>query len=169
MIHDENPFIDSPDRRDPVRRFRGRLTAPVTIVTAGAGTSRSGLTVSSLMVIEGDPGRVHLVVGPTSDLWSSIGETGRFVIHICRANDRHLAEVFAGLRPSPGGPFAGLAVDESEHGPVIGELAERAYCSLENRAEQGWSGVVEGVIDRVESADLSGPLVYFRGGYRALD
>ena len=33
MIHDENPFIDSPDQRDPIRRFRGRLTAPVTIVT----------------------------------------------------------------------------------------------------------------------------------------
>ena len=79
MIHDENPFIDSPDQRDPIRRFRGRLTAPVTIVTSGPPEQRVGLTVSSLNVIEGDPGSIQMVVGPTSDLWSSVAGTGRFV------------------------------------------------------------------------------------------
>ena len=168
MIHDENPFLEPPDQRDPVRRFRGRLTAPVTIVTSGEGEDRAGLTVSSLFVVEGSPGVVQLVTGPTSDLWLAIEETGRFVVHVCRDADRDLAEVFAGLRPSPGGVFAGLTSTESDNGPVIERLGDRAFCSGAELVEVGYSGIVTGTIERVETGDLIDPLIYFRGRYRSL-
>lgn len=167
-IHGDNPFVDDPDSRDPVRRFRGRLAAPVTIITAGEGEERTGLTVSSLMVIEGDPGRVETVVGPTTDLWDLMETEGRFVIHVCTEGHRSLAEVFAGLRPSPGGIFAGLEVSQSEWGPVIDELDNRAYCTFEARREVGHSGVVTATIDRVEVGEFANPLAYFRGGYHRL-
>lgn len=169
MIHGENPFVDSPDQRDPIRRFRGRLTAPVTIVTAGEGDDRTGLTVSSLNVIEGEPGVVEMVVGPTSDLWDVVADSGRFVVHICRSTDRAVAEVFAGLRPSPGGIFAGLEVTETEFGPVIETLGDRANCMYTGREEVGYSGVVTGEIHHIDIGDLVDPLVYFRGGYRGLE
>lgn len=168
MIHGENPFTESPDQRDPVRRFRGRLTAPVTIVTSGSGSALTGLTVSSLMVIEGEPGLIHMVVGPTSDLWGVAEESGAFVVHVCHDEDRNLAQVFAGLYPSPGGIFAGLNVVESEHGPVIDHLANRAFCSFVDKREVGYSGIMTGEIERVEAANITDPLVYFRGGYRSL-
>lgn len=169
MIHDENPFVDAPDQRDPIRRFRGRLTAPVTIVTSGTGINRTGLTVSSLNVIEGAPGVVQMVVGPTSDLWDVVVDSGRFVVHVCRSTDRALAEVFAGLRPSPGGIFAGLEVTETGFGPVIESLGDRAHCRFTTREELGYSGVVSGEIDHIDVGDLVDPLVYFRGGYRGLE
>jgi 3-hydroxy-9,10-secoandrosta-1,3,5(10)-triene-9,17-dione monooxygenase reductase component len=169
MIHDENPFVDAPEGRDPIRRFRGRLTAPVTVVTSGAGEARAGLTVSSLNVIEGEPGVVELVVGPTSDLWDVVADSGGFVVHICRSSDRALAEVFAGLRPSPGGMFAGLEVTEAEFGPVIETLGDRAHCRFTTREEIGYSGVVSGAIDHIDVGDLVDPLLYFRGGYRGLE
>jgi 3-hydroxy-9,10-secoandrosta-1,3,5(10)-triene-9,17-dione monooxygenase reductase component len=168
MIHEDNPFADAPDTRDPVRRFRGRLGAPVTIITAGDGERRTGLTVASLMVVEGEPGRVVAVVGPTSDLWDVVGETGRFVVHICSGEDRHTAEVFAGLRPSPGGIFAEVTVQDSDWGPVFSDLGNRVYCTLEERRELGHSGVFTGIIDRVEADEIDDPLLYFRGRYRAL-
>ena len=168
MIHSENPFADDPDSRDPVRRFRGRLSAPVTIITSGDHEHRTGLTVSSLLVVEGEPGLVEAVIGPTTDLWSAVAETGRFVVHVCDERHRQLAEVFAGLRPSPGGMFAGLHVGESEWGPTIDDLADRAYCSFESRREVGYSGLITGRIDRVEAGDLTNPLAYFRGRYRSL-
>ena len=62
-----NPFADPPHSRDPVRRFRGRLVAPVTIATAGTGRDKAGLTVSSLMIAEGEPGLVYLLVASTTD------------------------------------------------------------------------------------------------------
>lgn len=168
MIHDENPFLDAPDQRDPVRRFRGRLAAPVTVVTAGSGADQTGLTVSSLNVVEGEPGVAHLVVGPTADLWDAAEDFGSFVVHILEAGDRHLAEVFAGLRPSPGGIFAGLDVTDSDFGPVIDRLGNRAYCRFVDRYELGYSGIVTGEIDEVETGGLTDPLIYFRGQYRSL-
>jgi flavin reductase (DIM6/NTAB) family NADH-FMN oxidoreductase RutF len=168
VIHDDNPFADAPDSRDPVRRFRGRLNAPVTICTAGDSDNRTGLTVSSLMVVEGDPGQVQAVVGPTTDLWDVVADTGRFVVHVCGERHRSLAEVFASLRPSPGGIFTRLSVTDSEWGPVIDDLADRAYCSLVSRLEVGISGVVTAHIDQVEVADLTNPLAYFRGQYHTL-
>lgn len=168
MIHSDNPFVDDPGSRDPVRRFRGRLLAPVTIVTAGEGDDRTGLTVSSLNVIEGEPGRVQAVVGPTTDLWETALGHGRFVVHVCGERHRALAEVFAGLRPSPGGIFSGVDLTVSEWGPVLTDLGDRAFCTFEGRDEVGYSGIVTGRIDRVEIADLTTPLAYFRGQYRSL-
>lgn len=168
MIHGDNPFVDDPDSWDPVRRFRGRLSAPVTIFTSGDEGERTGLTVSSLMVIEGEPGYVEAVVGPTTDLWDLVEETGRFVVHVCTDENRHMAQVFAGLRPSPGGIFAGFDVTQTEWGPLIDSLGNRAFCSFETKREIGYSGLVTGRIDRVEVVDLTNPLAYFRGNFHSL-
>jgi 3-hydroxy-9,10-secoandrosta-1,3,5(10)-triene-9,17-dione monooxygenase reductase component len=168
VIHHDNPFADDPDSRDPIRRFRGRLSAPVTIVTSGAGEDRTGLTVSSLLVVEGEPGLIQAVVGPTSDLWGVVAETGRFVVHICSDEHRGLAEVFAGIRPSPGGIFATATIADSDWGPVLEEIGDRAFCTLESFEELGYGGLVTGRIDRVDVAELSRPLVYFRGRFRSL-
>ena len=168
MIHSEHPFRPEPGDRDLARQFRGRLAAGVTIVTAGSGTDGTGLTVSSLLVIQGEPARAYIVVGPTTDLWSLAADTGRFVIHVCRYDDRSLADVFAGIWPSPGGLFAGVDTTDSDWGPVLDDLPDRAYCSFVSRDEIGWSGLIVGDIDEVEVSDLVEPLVHFRSGYRRL-
>ena len=164
----ENPFLPPTDGRDPDRRFRGRLAAPVTIVTAGSGRSRTGLTVSSLFIVEGDPSQIHLVVGPQTDLWDVVEASGRCVVHIARDSHQAVADVFAGLRPSPGGMFAAMETTESEWGPVLADLGDRAYCRLLGMQEEGWSGVMSLAMDRVEVTDLVDPAVHFRGGYRKL-
>lgn len=168
MVHSEHPFQPDPTDRDQARRFRGRLASGVTIVTAGADSDRTGLTVSSLLVVQGEPAEAHLVVGPTTDLWSAAAETGRFVIHICRSEDRHMADVFAGLWPAPGGLFAAVPSTQSEWGPVLTDLPDRAYCSFESRAEVGWSGLVVGRVDQVEVSALEDPIIHYRSGYRRL-
>ena len=164
----ENPFADPPEARDPVRRLRGRLAAPVTIVTSGRADAAAGLTVSSLVVAEGEPGLVYMLVGSTTDLYLQIEASRRFVIHVCSAEDRELADVFAGFRPNPGGVFAGSAVSDSEHGLVLDDLGTRAYCTLSGAREESYSVLVSGVIDRVEAGDSDDPLAYFRGRYRTL-
>jgi flavin reductase (DIM6/NTAB) family NADH-FMN oxidoreductase RutF len=168
VIHSEHPFRPGPDDGDQARRFRGRLAAGVTIVTSGPETGRTGLTVSSLVVIEGDPALVHLVVGPTADLWDTAAETGRFIVHICRQDDNKLADVFAGLAPSPGGMFINAAIEQTEWGPALTDLRDRAYCSFETAHETGWSGVIVGRIDRVAVSDLADPMVHYRSAYRRL-
>src|ERR671932_775332 len=52
------PFAVPAERRDPARRLRGRLVAPVTVWTAGHPPGGAGLTVSSVLVAEGQPARL---------------------------------------------------------------------------------------------------------------
>jgi flavin reductase (DIM6/NTAB) family NADH-FMN oxidoreductase RutF len=167
-VHEEHPFETPDDQRDPARRFRGRLAAPVTIITSGAGEHRTGLTVSSLVVAEGDPSRIYFLLGSTTDLFYGVEETGKFVVHVLEGDDQGLADVFAGLRPSPGGRFAGLEVEETEWGPVLTDIKTRAYCTFEGGDEETFFIVAEGKIDKLELSDIGDPLVYFRGQYRKL-
>lgn len=167
-IHTDHPFVPGPDERDLTRRFRGRLAAPVTIVTAGNDGKRAGLTVSSLVVVEGEQPHIVLVVGPMSDLWDRIGDTGRLIVHICRESDSGLSDVFAGIRPSPGGVFADSRTEMTEWGPVLTAIADRALCTVISREEIGYSGLVTARIDEIEVSGIRDPLVYFRGRYRHL-
>lgn len=167
-IHSEHPFLPGPEEREPARRFRGRLPAPVTIVTSGDRQTSTGLTVSSLFLIEGEPPALQFVVGPNSDLWDVVAETRRFVVHICRGEHSGRADVFAGMRPSPGGVFSGIATKQSEWGPVIEDMPDRAYCSVTEIDEVGYSGVVTASVDAIEVTEMRDPLVYFRGRYRRI-
>jgi 3-hydroxy-9,10-secoandrosta-1,3,5(10)-triene-9,17-dione monooxygenase reductase component len=168
-IHYENPFVDPPGERSEARRLRGRLALPVTVWTAGDAEGPVGLTVSSLVVADGEPPVVSGLVGETTDLFGAITETEAFVIHILREGDASLAEIFAGLRPNPGGLFAGLDVDPSEWGPVIRSHGTRAFCRLSAMMDSGYHKLVTGAIERIELEDeQESPLVYLRGRFRRL-
>lgn len=168
-IHDEHPFADPPEERDPARRFRGRMAAPVTIVTAGRPENRAGLTVSSLVVAEGEPSRVHFLVGSETDLFAALSETGSFVVHILAERHREVSDVFAGLRPSPGGLFARLEVEDGDFGPILVDIEDRAFCRVVDAAEDTFHVLISGAVEAIETSDLTDPLVYFRGAYRRFD
>ena len=164
-IHDEHPFATPPELRSPVRQFRGRMPAPVTIVTAGSGPRRAGLTVSSVIVAEGEPSYVHLLVGTTADLWDAIQETERFIVHVLEVEHRSLSDRFAGIRPSPGGLFADLETEETAYGPALAAVRSRALCRYVGHRDDPLHALVHGEIDAVQLHDLRQPLRYFRGEY----
>src|SRR4029450_3190115 len=95
-IGSEPPFAVPPDRRDPARRLRGRLVAPVTVWTAGRLPGGAGLTVSSVLVAEGQPAHLLALIDPTSALWEAVQDTRSFVAHVLAAGDRALAERLSG-------------------------------------------------------------------------
>jgi len=153
--------------REPARRFRGRLAAPVTVWTAGGPGAATGLTVSSILIAEGSPSLLMGLVSPTSDLWDVIRSTGRFVVHVLDEGAETLAERFAGLRPSPGGLFVGLRTESSDWGPALLDFPNRAMCSLQEAAEVGYHVMVRSAVDEFVMTDFDEPLVYFRGRYRS--
>ena len=168
-VHEDvDPFATPEEDRDPVRRFRGRLAAPVTVVTAGDAGDRTGMTVSSLVVAEGDPGTVSFLAAPTADLVDVIERTGRFVVHVLETRHRPISERFAEQRPSPGGLFATIDVEDGEWGPVIVDVSNRAFCSAAGSVETGYSLLITASIDHIEASTLEDPLLYFRGAYRQI-
>src|SRR5437762_5272670 len=105
-IHPEDPFATPEHLRSPVRRLRGRLPAAVTLWTA---PGPAGLTVSSTLIADGEPGRVLGLIDDESELWSAIESAGRFAVIPLAPRHRQLADRFAGLMPAPGGLFRGEA------------------------------------------------------------
>ena len=165
QIHASDPFATPESDKSAVRRLRGRLAAPVTLWTA---PGPAGLTVSSIVVADGEPGRVVGLIDEESDFWAAAEAAGRFTVTPLTPADRQLADRFAGLMPSPGGLFATGDWAETPYGPVPQHVGTWAGCRLESHRPCGWALLVEAVIETVEVGPAAEPLVHFRGRYRTV-
>jgi flavin reductase (DIM6/NTAB) family NADH-FMN oxidoreductase RutF len=164
-ISPSDPFATPDHLRSPVRRLRGRMPSAVTLWTAPGPV---GLTVSSTLVVDGDPGRLLGVLDEESDLWAAIEDAGRFAVTVLTTGDRQLADRFAGLMPAPGGLFVGGDWRESGYGPVSAGRTGWAGCRLDDARPVGWGLLVEATIEAVELGEAEPPLVHYRGRYRDL-
>jgi hypothetical protein len=161
-IHSTNPFATEPD---PVRRFRGRIGGAVSLWTTGAGPARAGLSVSSLMVANGDPGRVLGLLDPDAALTESLLLNGLGVVQLLEWSDRDLADAFGGVSPAPGGPFTLGTWHESAYGPVL-DGRTHALVRVETATEVGWSTMVTATIEQVVMVEDRHPLEHRRGRYQ---
>jgi flavin reductase (DIM6/NTAB) family NADH-FMN oxidoreductase RutF len=165
-IHSEHPFTEPESERDPVRRLRGRIAGAVSLWTTGLGAQRVGLTVSSLLVAPGDPGRVLGLVDPDSDFCDAVSATGTAVVGLLSWEHRDLADAFAGVAPAPGGPFRTGTWRDSEWGPVLDGASSWAGVRLDRSGQDvGWSVLLSGIIEHVEIGVETAPLVHRRGRY----
>jgi flavin reductase (DIM6/NTAB) family NADH-FMN oxidoreductase RutF len=159
-IHSEHPFRE-PDS-DQVRRLRGRVGATVSLWTSG----RAGLTVSSYVVVTGDPGRVVAALDPDSDLVDALRKTGTGVVQLLRWEDRDVADAFAGTMPAPGGPFRTAEFVDTDYGPRLAAATSWAGVRLEDEREVGWSTLVTVTVAEVHLGDNEDWLVHRGGRYQ---
>ena len=165
-IHSEHPFLPPEDERNPIRRLRGRLISPVTVWTAYDSPGPVGLTVSSMLVADGAPGRILGLLDPDSDLFEAVHRSGLVAVSVLSWEHRHLADAFAGVAPAPGGPFRMAQWLDTEWGPVLAPAVAWAGCRLDDQPRQlGWGMFVQAAVDRVELGDDAQPLGYRRGRY----
>jgi len=166
-LSSDDPFATPWEERRLDRRFRGRLVASVTVWTAGSGDRRAGLTVSSLLVAEGNPAEVVGLLDPLSELFDVLVEQGGFVVHVLDAADQRLAGMFAGAYPVD--PFEEVDTVDGEFGPVISGTRHTLGCRLGGSEELGFQMLVRGRIEALEIVEEAGqPLVRYRGRYRKL-
>lgn len=163
-IHSTHPFAD-PDP-DPARRLRGRLGGAVSLWTAGDlddQHGRAGLTITSLMLANGEPPRLLALVDPDSDLADVLADTGRCVVQLLSWPDRDLAEAFAGTAPAPGGPFRQAPFEQTAWGPRLVSASTWAGVVVESVASVGWSDLVTGVVEEIVVGEDQDPLLHRRG------
>lgn len=134
--------------------------------TAGSVADGAGLTISSLAVVQGEPGRIVAFVDPLSDFVERLRETGTAVVHLLSWQHAELSEIFAGRSPAPGGQFRAAEFVDTDHGPRLAQPCTWATVRLEDEREVGWSVEVTCTIEHVEVVDDADPLVHRRGRYR---
>ncbi|GIF43245.1 flavin reductase family protein [Actinoplanes xinjiangensis] len=164
-IHSTDPFAVPETGKSQVRRLRGRFAATVTLWTA---PGPAGLTVSSAMIADGDPGRVLGLIDEESDFWEAVSAAGRFAVTPLAPDDRQLADRFAGLFPAPGGLFASGEWEQTAYGPVPAGATTWAGCVLDSSRPCGWAVLLDGVIETVRTGSGGPPLVHYRGRYTEL-
>lgn len=169
-IHSSHPFMD--EERVLGRQFRGRLGNRVSLWTAGnlaAGAhDAAGLTVSSSLVIPGEPWRVVGFVDPESALAEKIIATGRAVVCLLEWQHRGLADMFGGVAPAPGGAFTHAEFEQTDHGPRLTGAATWAALELESQAEVGWTLQLTCRATHFEVGPDESPLHHTRGRYRTI-
>lgn len=165
-IHSDHPFQDATP--DPVRRLRGRLGGAVTLWTSGSlHDDPAGLTVSSVMVANGEPAHVVALVDPDSDLAGTLAASSRAVVQLLSWRHRDLAEVFAETAPAPGGKFAQAEFVDTDWGPRLTDAPVWVGAGLTEARELGWSLLVTCRIEHVHVGEDDAPLIHRRGRYEA--
>ena len=170
-IHSEHPFATPEGERDALRRFRARRVSPVTVWAAGDGQSRAGLTVSSILVADGDPAHLLGLVDEDSTFADALPRTELFTVSVLTARHQRVAEVFAGLEPSPGGMFRTGDWTATPWGPRLTDASAWVGCRLvwPEPPHAGWALLVDGTVEHVELADDDpAPLGRRRGRYLEL-
>jgi len=161
---DVNPFATPESARSPVRRFRGRFAQSVTLWTA---PGPAGLTVSSCLIADGEPGRVIGLIDDESELWPAVRRTGVFTVQLLEDAQQQLADRFAGQLPAAGGLFQqGEQWSDTPFGPVTNPTW--AGCRLDGAREFGWGLLVEATIEEITLGPGEMPLVHHRGSYRRI-
>lgn len=166
-IHSDHPFAAPEPERDPLRRVRGRLAAPVTVWACGTGRERVGLTVSSVLVVEGEPAHLLGLIDPLSDLAERLVVGQPCTVSVLAVGQEFLAGAMAGHEPAPGGPFTIGAWNDTPAGPHLAGAAAVVEAVVSERREVGWSLLVE---VEVTSAAVghADPLILLRGAFQTV-
>jgi flavin reductase (DIM6/NTAB) family NADH-FMN oxidoreductase RutF len=170
-IHSDHPFLPPEGERDPLRRFRGRMIAPVSVWTAYAADARRiGWTVSSLLVADGPEPTLLGLLDPDAELTEALlpsPQDPRLVaVSLLGWRHRALPDAFAGLAPAPGGPFRLAEWYETPYGPVLADAPAWLGATVVDARTVGWSSLLSARIDHVEIGSDGGDLLgHLRGRY----
>ena len=117
----------------------GMAATSVTVVTTDGAAGRFGLTVSAFSSVSAEPPMVLACVNRKSPAVAAIEANGLFAVNVLAAEDRGVAETFAG-RPKAGKPFDFEAHDwhDGRHGqPLLADATAVFECAFENAFDAG--------------------------------
>lgn len=166
-IHGDHPFLLPPDQRDPARRLRGRMPAPVTIWTSTDGRKRDGWTISSVLVADGNPAELVALIDEDCDWWDLFRETRQACVNVLGPGQGGIADAFARVAPSPGGVFRTGEWADGEHGPRLAGASAWADVELldPDPGRSGWGLLVRARLGPVRFAEQTSALEHRNGRY----
>jgi flavin reductase (DIM6/NTAB) family NADH-FMN oxidoreductase RutF len=155
--------------RDRFLDAMSRAATGVTVVTSDGEIGRFGQTVSAMSSVSADPPMLLICINQKSPICAAIRRHGVFAVNVLRADQRRLAEVFAG-RPRRGAPydFSVARWDTDVTGsPVLAGAVARFDCTVEAAHQAGTHVIFVGNVVSA-SAGAGAPLVYAGRGYGEL-
>ncbi|WEX73791.1 flavin reductase family protein [Sinorhizobium numidicum] len=138
----------------------------VSVVTAGYGADRTGATVTSATALSVDPPAMIVSINRTSSTWPVIQQHGHFCVNYLTAEQRAIAERFAGLGGLKGVERYQGAEWLARHSGasiLVGALAA-IDCEVEDIIERHSHAIIIGRVADIQTGSGE-PLVYHNGQY----
>jgi 3-hydroxy-9,10-secoandrosta-1,3,5(10)-triene-9,17-dione monooxygenase reductase component len=152
------------------REAMRHLVGGVSVITAGADETRTGLTVTSAISLSLDPPTMLVCVNRNASAWPVIQRERHYCVNILDARHQAIADRFAGR-----GGVKGVERYEGARWRQLGTGAfglEEALavidCAVEEIIERHSHGIIIGAVRSVQLGAGAEALVYGHGRYRAL-
>jgi 3-hydroxy-9,10-secoandrosta-1,3,5(10)-triene-9,17-dione monooxygenase reductase component len=160
------PAFPAATLKDAMRR----LVGGVSVITAGVGEARTGLTVTSAHSLSVDPPTMLVCVNRSASTWPVIRREGCFCVNILDARHQRIADRFTGRGGAKGADrYEGAHWRQFATGAFGLEDALAVIdCAVEEIIERHSHGIVIGAVQAIHVGAGGEALVYGRGRYRAL-
>lgn len=152
---------------DLFRSAMRNLAGGVSVISAGRGEGRSGLTATSVSSLSLDPPSLLVCIRRASPTLAAITKHRAFGVNVLSSDHRDLAERFAGQ----GGIWGAARYADGDWltlatgAPLLADALAAVDCTLEKLIDWHSHAIVIGRARAVRLSGGPGPLVYWRGGY----
>jgi flavin reductase (DIM6/NTAB) family NADH-FMN oxidoreductase RutF len=143
------------------------LAGGVSVISAGRGEARSGLTATSVSSLSLEPPSLLVCLRRASATLATITAHRAFGVNMLSADHRHLAERFAGQAGISGAARFRDAdwLTLSTGAPLLAGALAAVDCTLERLVEWSSHAIVIGRVRAIQMSGGAGPLVYWQGHY----
>lgn len=161
--------MDSADAkafRDAMRAFVGNCS----VITVGDGVEASGLVVTSAISLSADPPLLLACVNRSASSHPLLARYGRFGWSSLGAAHQSVAERFSGFGGVKGPDrYAGAEWETAVTGARLLRGAPTAFdCTVEEMIDRATHSIVIGRVQAIRTTPGAGALIYWQGGFRAL-
>lgn len=147
---------------DVFRSVMRQLVGGVTVITTANEGKPHGFTATAVCSVCSEPPTVLIVVNRTSRTHPHIDARRRFAVNMLAADQRHIADMFAGKRDDQFDEMTYTTPDNG--GPVFEGVAAFLQCVVNSRLDVGTHTIFIGEVIGGGTSD-SGPLIYHSARY----
>ena len=155
-----------------LRHAMRHLAGGVSVITAGIGADRTGLTATSATALSMEPPTMLISVNRSASAWPVIRRHGHFAVNILSAAQRPVAERFAGMGGVKGAArYEGATWRELPSGASgLEEALAVIDCRVEEVIERHSHAIILGGVLSVTLGPDGAPgsLVYGHGTFEAI-
>lgn len=156
---------------DKLRHAMRHMAGGVSVITAGSGDERTGLTAITARSLSIEPPRMLICVSATASTWPVIRKYRHFAVNILRADQQAVAERFAGRKGEKGVQrYVGADWVELTSGASgLADALAVVDCEVEEIFERHNNGIIIGAVLSASLGPIPecDPLLYAHGDFIA--
>jgi len=155
---------------DQFKAAMGQLATAVNIITTGQGKDRRGLTASAVCSLTVTPPMVLICVNLFGEAHRAMLEHGAFCVNVLNAEQRFLADIFAGRTDvAPAERFSHAQWRELPSGaPALDGALVNIDCRIAERVLTSTHSVFFGAVQAIRFGRQHAPLLHFDRHYFSL-